>query len=75
MKILKKHLGKKENIKLCGTLKNAVISIFKDAKKKNIKKYTVLLSPACASYDQFENFEYRGDMFKNLIKKYSKKYL
>jgi UDP-N-acetylmuramoylalanine--D-glutamate ligase len=29
---------------------------------------TILLSPACSSYDQFANFEVRGETFKQLIK-------
>jgi UDP-N-acetylmuramoylalanine--D-glutamate ligase len=28
----------------------------------------VLLSPACASFDQFRDFEQRGDMFRDLVK-------
>jgi UDP-N-acetylmuramoylalanine--D-glutamate ligase len=27
----------------------------------------VLLSPACASFDMFDNFEHRGDVFKQLV--------
>jgi UDP-N-acetylmuramoylalanine--D-glutamate ligase len=48
----------------CGTLEAAV------AKARSLSRSgeTVLLSPACASYDQFNNFEHRGDSFKALVK-------
>ena len=55
-------------------IRNAVNNIYKDFKKnKNFKK-TILLSPAAASFDQFNNFEDRGNYFKNLIlKKFKRK--
>ena len=39
------------------------------AKKTNSKN--ILLSPACASFDQYQNFEERGDHFKELVKMYT----
>ena len=48
-------------------MKNAVNNIYKDIKSNNNLKKTILLSPAAASFDQFSNFENRGNYFKNLI--------
>ncbi len=68
MKNFKNHLNGKVNVQLCKTLNNAIISIFKDTKNITNKKITILLSPAAASYDQFKNFEERGNLFKKLVK-------
>ena len=74
MKSFKKQLNGKVNFKLSKTLKNATKSIFEDIKKLDYKKVTVLLSPASSSYDQFKNFEERGNEFKRLTKLYARKY-
>ena len=49
------------------TIRNAVNNIYNDIQLKKDSKVTILLSPAAASFDQFSNFENRGDHFKNLI--------
>ena len=43
---------------------------------KNItdKKIIILLSPSSASYDQFKNFEERGNKYKKLVKHYARRY-
>ncbi|MDR2676458.1 MAG: UDP-N-acetylmuramoyl-L-alanine--D-glutamate ligase [Endomicrobium sp.] len=48
----------------CDNMKNAVEQIFKVAMSGDI----VLLSPGCSSFDQFDNFEERGNFFKKLVK-------
>ena len=61
----------KNNIKytISNDIKNAINDIYKDLKLDKDLKKTILLSPAAASFDQFSNFENRGNYFKSLIKK------
>lgn len=47
----------------CETLENALNQAAKDSQAGD----TVLLSPACASFDQFKDFEQRGDRFRDLV--------
>ena len=63
----------KETINLKNTMK-FIFNELKTVRKNNIKTF-VILSPASASYDQFENFEQRGNLFKKLINLNAKKYL
>lgn len=44
-----------------------LVSAFECAKSHAKSGEVVLLSPACASFDEFHNFEERGDCFKNLV--------
>ena len=55
----------------CGDLEKAVAAAAKDAAKSEAKNPVVLLSPACASYDQFKNFAERGDAFRNFVSELS----
>lgn len=50
------------------TIDRAVARSADITKEKSIK--TVLLSPACASFDQYANFEVRGDDFRQVCTKY-----
>ena len=51
----------------CGTLEIATRRAFEDARAAPIEDKVVLFSPACASFDQFKNFEERGDRFRALV--------
>jgi UDP-N-acetylmuramoylalanine--D-glutamate ligase len=51
----------------CGTLIEALAAASRDASQSAGSEPVVLLSPACASYDQFRNFEERGDAFRRLV--------
>jgi UDP-N-acetylmuramoylalanine--D-glutamate ligase len=50
-----------------GTLERAVAHAAAEAAPGDV----VLLSPACASYDQYDNFEQRGEEFRRLSRSHS----
>ena len=54
---------------ISGTLENAVAAAAADAAASQALSPVVLLSPACASFDQFQDFEQRGDAFRALVAK------
>jgi UDP-N-acetylmuramoylalanine--D-glutamate ligase len=53
---------------VAGTLEEAVALAAADAAREGAPEPVVLLSPACASYDQFANFEVRGAAFRDCVK-------
>lgn len=52
---------------VCGTLAHAVREASDRAARARPAGVVVLLSPACASFDQFPDFEARGDLFRSLV--------
>ncbi len=68
----KQRINNKINFHVTKNLKNSLIQILKDIKTEDHVEKTILLSPAAASFDQFKNFEDRGNQFKKLCKKYAK---
>lgn len=50
-------------VELCNTLEEAVKMAFAVAKEGE----NVLLSPGCASFDMFKNYEHRGELFKEIV--------
>lgn len=51
----------------CETLDRAVQAAYRDARASGEERPVILLSPACASFDQFRDFEVRGDAFRSLV--------
>jgi len=60
---IESHLRGVVSIHSCGTLDNAVSAAASAARPGDV----VLLAPACSSFDQFENYEHRGRIFKELV--------
>ncbi len=61
-------LGEAVPYEIAGTLQAAVEHAARDASSDPADESVVLLSPACASFDQFRNFEVRGDTFRTAVR-------
>ena len=71
----KKQIKNKVDYQVSGNIKKSIIQILRDIKSSKSQNNTILFSPAAASFDQFLNFEKRGDEFKKLSKFYARKYI
>ena len=72
-KFFTNKLQKNIKFKFSKNLKSALIQVIKDLKIGFKKKSVVLFSPAAASFDQYKNFNERGEHFKKLVKIYGNK--
>jgi UDP-N-acetylmuramoylalanine--D-glutamate ligase len=61
-------LGEAVPYEISGTLQAAIEHAARDAASDPADESVVLLSPACASFDQFRNFEVRGDTFRTAVR-------
>ena len=60
-------LAGKVDYELAGLLSSAVDAATRNAEASGLKEPVILLSPACASFDQYPNFEVRGKAFTDLV--------
>jgi UDP-N-acetylmuramoylalanine--D-glutamate ligase len=60
------RLGPETPISLNGNIEAAVAAAYKDARASS-EEAVVLFSPACASFDQFPDFEARGEAFRDAV--------
>jgi UDP-N-acetylmuramoylalanine--D-glutamate ligase len=62
-----KAIGDAFPYEICGALEAAAPLAARDAAASSLTEPVVLLSPACASFDQFPDFEKRGDRFREIV--------
>lgn len=55
---------------IAGTLELSLKEALASIEASTVTSATLLFSPACASFDQFNDFEHRGDMFKEYVEVY-----
>ena len=71
----KNQINNKIEFSITKNLKQSIIQILTDIKNHKDVEKNVLFSPSAASFDQFSNFEQRGELFKKLCKLYGRKLL
>ena len=52
----------------CETIDEAIKQAYVSAKQEMCTDPVILLSPACASFDQFSSYEHRGDVFASFCR-------
>ena len=73
IKFFKNQLKGRISYSITKNLRQTIIQIMKDIRLLGEKRLTILLSPASASFDQYLNFEKRGEEFKKLIRYYARR--
>ncbi len=68
-KLIRDFSGKVDTLKEAKSMEEAIVLAYEMAKPGDV----VLLSPACASFDLFNNYEHRGQLFKENVARLNKK--
>ena len=63
------EIGDRAAVERCGDLACALEAAHRDAQRERPAGATVLLSPACASFDQWPSFAARGDAFREATRR------
>ncbi|PPR77723.1 MAG: UDP-N-acetylmuramoylalanine--D-glutamate ligase [Alphaproteobacteria bacterium MarineAlpha2_Bin1] len=64
----------KVEVEFVTSLENAFHRSVDTIKKRKLNKSVILFSPACSSFDQFKDFEERGEKFRDIVIKYVGQY-